>query len=76
MFQQELFRQTDFDIPPGIPFEKEVALNIPAGAMHSFKSGHNHINWTLLVESDISGWPAFKRAFPVIIYPNAGADKA
>ena len=76
VFAQELFRQENFEIPPGIPFEKESPLRIPAGAMHSFKSAHNRINWTLLVEGDIAGWPALKRAFPVIIFPNAGDGKA
>ena len=28
--------------------------------MHSFKSAHNRINWTLLVEGDIAGWPDFR----------------
>jgi hypothetical protein len=76
VFVQELFRQVDFDIPPGIPFAKEAVLRIPAGAMHSFKSAHNCINWTLLVEGDAAGWPAYKRAFPIILFPNARDGRA
>ncbi len=72
IFVQELFRLADFDIPPGIPFENESPLRIPAGVMHSFESAHNRIQWTLVVEGDAAGWPAFKRAFPVIIFPRAG----
>ena len=72
---QELFRLENFEIPPGVPFDHEFAFRVPPSAMHSFKSSHNRVHWTLLVESEMNGWPDFKRAFPVIVYPNAGDGK-
>jgi len=72
VYRQELFRREKFEIPPGLPFETNCALKAPEGAMHSFKSSHNVIDWTLVVEGDIANWPDFKRAFSVVIYPAGG----
>jgi hypothetical protein len=69
VYCQELFRRDNFEIPPGMPFETNCLFTVPAGAMHSFKSGHNAVDWTLVVEGDIVKWPDFKRAFSVIIFP-------
>jgi hypothetical protein len=69
VYRQELFRRDNFEIPPGMPFETNCLLAVPVGAMHSFKSAHNAVDWTLVVEGDIAKWPDFKRAFSVIIYP-------
>jgi len=51
-------------------------LSVPPGAMHSFKSDHNEIGWTLLVQGDVAGWPDYQRAFPIIIRPNDGKGDA
>ncbi|HEY4761999.1 MAG TPA: DUF3592 domain-containing protein [Thermoguttaceae bacterium] len=69
VFRQELYRRDNFEIPPGIPFETDCQVTVPADAMHSFKSTHNKIDWKLVVEGNIAGWPDFKRAFSVIVYP-------
>ncbi len=69
VYRQELFRREKFEIPPGIPFETNCLLKVPRGVMHSFKSNHNAIDWTLVVEGGMANWPDFKRAFSVIIYP-------
>jgi hypothetical protein len=76
IFLQELFHREDFEIPPAIPFEMEIPLCIPPGAMHSFKSAHNRVQWTLLVDGDVAGWPDFARAFPIIIFPAAEGGAA
>jgi hypothetical protein len=75
VFRRELFRREDFEIPPATPFEVQFDLRIPGSAMHSFKSAHNRINWTLVVEGDVTSWPKFERAFPILIYPNAGGGR-
>jgi hypothetical protein len=72
VYRQDLFRRDNFEIPPGLPFETNCLLTVPPGVMHSFKSGHNAVDWTLVVEGDIANWPDFKRAFSVIIYPANG----
>jgi len=72
VYRQDLFRRENFEIPPGLPFETDCLLNVPRSAMHSFKSGHNAVDWTFVVEGDAANWPDFKRAFSVIIYPADG----
>ena len=50
-------------------------MSVPAGAMHSFKADHNEINWMLVVEGDVAGWPDYKRSFPVIVRPANGEHR-
>jgi hypothetical protein len=74
VFQQEILRQENFEIPPGIPFEIQIELRIPESAMHSVASAHNRIGWTLVVNGDVEGWPNFERSFPVILFPGTGDE--
>ncbi|HUT14008.1 MAG TPA: hypothetical protein VMY42_26205 [Thermoguttaceae bacterium] len=74
--RQTVLRHEDFEVRRGLPFEAECALSVPPGAMHSFKSDHNEIGWTLLVQGDVAGWPDYQRAFPIIIRPNDGKGDA
>lgn len=69
VFDRQIFRQTDFSIDPGLPFEHQCTIEIPAQAAHSFQSEHNAVNWKLVVRGEAESWPPFERAFPVIIYP-------
>jgi hypothetical protein len=72
VFQEELFRRENFEIGGGAPCEIEFELSLPAGLMHSFKAGHNEINWSLVVEGEVIGWPDFKRSFPLVVRPAQG----
>lgn len=69
VFQQPVFRKENFQLVHGVPFEVRFPLEVPAGAMHSFQSENNEINWKLIVVGDVAGWPSFQRSFPVIVYP-------
>lgn len=71
VFQQPVFRQEDFQLVHGVPFEVRFPLEVPAEAMHSFQSENNEVNWKLIVVGDVAGWPSFQRSFPVIVYPAA-----
>jgi len=73
--REEVFRREAFDIQRGFPFEADIELTVPHGAMHSFKAEHNEIQWNLIVEGDIAGWPDYSRCFPVIIRPNDGRNE-
>lgn len=44
-------------------------LQIPAGAMHSFKAPNNKIVWTLKLHGAIPRWPDVKEEFPYEIAP-------
>jgi hypothetical protein len=75
VFRRELYRREAFNIESGLPFEMELDWNVPDAAMHSFKSDHNEINWTLIVDADVANWPNFKRSFPIIIRPAGGSAR-
>ena len=70
--REELFARSDFEVRQGIPFEHRVAMSVPIDAMHSFKSDHNELNWLLVVQGRVDGWPDFERVFPIVVYPALG----
>lgn len=70
VYEQMLFEQARFDVQHRVPFETLCDVELPAGAMHSFKSDHNEVNWKILVKGNVSRWPDFERSFPVIVYPS------
>ena len=75
--QESIARQDDLEVRLGVAFELEGELEIPTGAMHSFKSPHNEVNWKVSVQLDVAGWPAYERSFPLIVYPaKADADRS
>jgi Protein of unknown function (DUF3592) len=71
VFRQHLFRRDQFEILPGEPFEANFEFCVPAEAMHSFKSLHNLVQWTLVMRGAADGWPPFQRSFPVVVYPQS-----
>ena len=68
-----VFRREGLALDRGQPFQAEGCVRVPAGAMHSFRADHNEVRWSLVVRGETAGRPAFERAFPVIVYPLAGA---
>ena len=76
VYQRELFRREDFEIPRGTPLDVQCPLEIPARAMHSFKADHNEVSWKIVVEGTSVGWPHYERAFPVIVHPGNGDAQA
>lgn len=67
---------TNLEITPGVRFETHVTVAIPAGAMHSFGSGHNAVRWRLVVRGQPERWPGFVRVFPVVVHPAPPAESA
>lgn len=65
-----LFRQEGFEVR-GAPMEARCEMELPAGIMHSFKSQNNSLQWALVVEGKVAGWPDYRRVFPVVICPDA-----
>jgi len=77
VYQQSVFRRERLEVQQGMPFTARFAAEVPPGAMHSFKSGHNDVNWKFVVRGGVAGWPDFQRAFPVIVRPNGlGINKS
>ncbi len=67
--RQSLFRREKFEIHGGVPLEVRCRLDVPVGIMHSFKSDNNELNWNLVVDGKVAGWPDYERSFPVVIHP-------
>jgi hypothetical protein len=69
VFDRQIFRRLEFSIAPGVPFEHECLIEIPADAVHSFQSEHNAITWKLAIRGEADAWPCFERCYPIIVYP-------
>ncbi len=69
VYWQSLLRREKVQVNQSTPLEEQLSLSIPADAMHSFKTMHNEVHWQLVVRGKAEGLPAFKRQFPVHIYP-------
>jgi len=54
----------------GQPMENgSVALDFPAGLIHSFQASHNRIEWRLVVRGDIPKWPDLNETYPITLLP-------
>jgi hypothetical protein len=71
-YTQILHTQRDLSIDPYAPWEQELAIKLPADAMHSFQSAHNAVCWKITVSGDARPWPSFCQSFPVVVHPPAG----
>lgn len=73
--RQPLFRREGFEIHRGEPFENLCEFEVPAAAMHSFKSDHNEVNWKIVVRGDVAGWPDYERCFPIVVHPGSNGGR-
>ena len=71
VYEQRLFREHGVALTPEAPFEAEFKLLLPEGAMHSFKSENNRVQWKIVVHSQAIGWPKLERSFPISVHPPA-----
>lgn len=70
VFSDTIFDKRDFKIEPSDAFQHECVLRVPKHVMHSFRAKHNAVHWMLIARGQAKSWPAFERAFPVIIFPS------
>ncbi|MBN2310522.1 MAG: hypothetical protein JXR94_16225 [Candidatus Hydrogenedentes bacterium] len=47
-------------------------ISVPAETMHSFKSEHNEILWSLLVGGSVAQRPNIGEEFPIVVLPRPG----
>jgi hypothetical protein len=69
VYERSLWRKEKFAIEPGASYEALADLVVPPDAMHSFRAKHNEVQWRLVVRGRATGWPAYERDFPIIVYP-------
>lgn len=53
----------------GLLAQGNVLVEIPAGAMHSFKGRRNKITWAITLHGQIAGWPDVSEEFEVMVLP-------
>ena len=70
VFRQPLFSRTDFETTASVPLEQEFFLQLPLGAMHSFRRENNEIQWRIDVFAQLVGWPDIHRDCQVIVQPH------
>ncbi len=64
-----LHSERDVTIDPHRPWEQNLPLELPADAMHSFRSAHNAVCWKITVSGEARPWPSFCLNFPVFVHP-------
>jgi hypothetical protein len=69
VFRQILFSRSDFSTTPDLPLNEEFFLQLPLGAMHSFRQDNNEIVWKLEITSQFPGWQELCRDCPVVVRP-------
>lgn len=69
IYEQQFYHRDAFEVRQGLPFEVQCEFEVPQGAMHSFKAGHNEVNWRVVVKGDVKGWRAYERSFPLVVQP-------
>lgn len=72
--EQRVFRREHIEFRREEPFEARAEFIVPPGAMHSFRSDHNRINWRLIVKGKAPRRPEFERSFRLCVYPNPGRE--
>ncbi len=68
-FTQVLCKERDVHVDPMVPWEQQLAIELPPGVMHSFVGTHNAIRWKIVVLGESRPWPSFCRSFPVVVHP-------
>ncbi|MGB6043329.1 MAG: DUF3592 domain-containing protein [Pirellulales bacterium] len=61
--------KSDFRIEPPDIFETRCSFDVPATAMHSFRSENNGINWKVVIRGDVERWESYERDFPLVVIP-------
>ncbi|HLA86218.1 MAG TPA: DUF3592 domain-containing protein [Thermoguttaceae bacterium] len=74
--RESLSRRENVEIRGGNPLELRCSLEVPRGIMHSFQSRNNSLSWSLVVEGKAAGWPDYRRAFSIVIFPDGSENHA
>ncbi|MDR0336316.1 MAG: hypothetical protein LBI18_04425 [Planctomycetaceae bacterium] len=69
VFKQIIFRKTDFDTSVDMPLNEEFFVQLPIGAMHSFRQENNEIGWKINITARIAGWQEIQRECPIVVRP-------
>lgn len=71
VFQQSILEQHHGVIRSNRPLNLFCTVRLPEEAMHSFRSDHNEVQWSILVEVQRADGGEFTRTFPIVVWPCA-----
>ena len=69
VFRQTIFSRSDFSTTPEEPLHEEFFLQLPEGAMHSFRQKNNEVAWKLEFVAHLAGWSELRRDCPIVVRP-------
>ncbi|MDR3181429.1 MAG: hypothetical protein LBT89_00675 [Planctomycetaceae bacterium] len=76
VYRQMLFSQSDFSTSPEMPLDKEFSLQLPHGAMHSFRQENNEIIWQLTLRIQLADRQEIHRGCTIVVRPANEFDSA
>ena len=56
-------------LSPGMPFQVQREIRIPADAPPSFGARDNALQWTVVAELDVARWPDWKEDRAILVHP-------
>jgi len=74
VFRQTIFSRSDFSTTPEFPLHEEFYLQLPEGAMHSFRQKNNEVTWKLEFTAQLTGWSELRRDCPIVVRPGLFND--
>lgn len=74
VFRQSLFERKDFETSVDVSLNEEFFLQLPFGAMHSFRQENNEIVWKIAVTARIADWPDLCRECTIVVRPSTWND--
>ena len=74
VFRQTIFSRSDFNTTPESPLHEEFYLQLPEGAMHSFRQKNNEVAWKLEFTAQLVGWSELRRDCPIVVHPSLFSD--
>ena len=69
VYSQRLFRRRGINVDPSSSFQTQFDLVVPEGAMHSFNSDSNRVQWKIEIYGQAKGFPRVRRSFELIVMP-------
>ena len=69
VLSREIAAWRGLELSPAARFEARCRIALPVDVMHSFLSAHNGVDWRFVVHGRPARWPAFRRVFPVVVFP-------
>lgn len=69
VFEHEVLCRETFDGQAATRLQLRAELELPATAMHSFRSEHNKVCWKLMIAGEIARLGDFERSFLLHVYP-------